>query len=63
MVSSEKIAHLHFGHSGHATDENDLANVSLGDLCVLHGLVAGLDCLLDQVAHNLLKLCSAKKKL
>ena len=51
-MAIKKGKYLNFGHSAHATNENDLTDVGLADLCVLHGLVARVDALLDQVTNN-----------
>ena len=40
----------------HAADQEDVSNVRLADLCVLHGLVARIHGLLDEVANDALKL-------
>lgn len=64
MIKREqKLLYLHFWHPGHATDKNDFSDVGLGDFCVLHGLVARLDRLLDQITDNLLKLGPVNKTL
>ena len=55
-MAIKKGKYLNFGHSAHATNENDLTDVGLADLCVLHGLVARVDALLDQVANDRLEL-------
>ena len=51
---------LHLGHPGHASNQDDLSNVRLAHLGVLHGLVAGVHCLLDEIAHDVLELGSGE---
>merc|ERR1719483_1774113 len=48
---------LHLGHSGHTSNKDNLANIRLGNLSILHGFNARINSFLDQISNNLFKLC------
>lgn len=47
---------LHLGHTGHASDQQHLPDVTLGHLGVLHGLLTGGHGATDQVSHDAFEL-------
>lgn len=47
---------VYLGHTGHASDQQHLSDVSFGHLSVLHGLLAGGHGAADQVGHDTFEL-------
>ncbi len=60
MDQTLEASFAHLRHAAHSSHQQHFSDVTLGDLCVLHGLLTGCHGPADQIPHDALQLSAGQ---